>query len=129
MQPCATRRGRPEPESRHQADRDRPTTRLSFNRVEGMIGRSYKVHPDAALRNSFTPERLENTRPAAPSLNGTPSLGGTHLDLHEAVLRADALDADLGARVRVDHAAQRVRRIVVQCPIVEHRHRGEARNG
>ena len=37
-----------------------------------------------------------------------------HLDLHEAILCTDALDANLRVGVRVYHAAKRISRIVVQ---------------
>ena len=43
----------------------------------------------------------------------------THLDLHEAILCADAQDADLRAGNRSDHAAQRVGGIIVRIPVVK----------
>ena len=51
-----------------------------------------------------------------------------HLDLHETVLGADALDANLRAGVRSDHASKGIRGIIVRIPVVKHPDRRQAWN-
>ena len=51
-----------------------------------------------------------------------------HLDLHETVLGADALDANLRASVRGDYASKRIRGIIVRIPVVKHPDRRQAWN-
>ncbi len=56
-------------------------------------------------------------------------LGRAHLNLYEAVLRAESQNADLRARVRIHHTTLRVCGIIICRPVVEDADTPQARDG